>query len=113
MSRGWPLALLAFVFIWLIANVSSVVLWGIAIFFIVATISLMIILYFQGKFIGPQTLVDDVRLVGRRIIRDEGGEAELAEERKRRYADENNDFYDNEIETDEVIINTSSPSNKE
>jgi len=112
MTRGWPLAVLAFVFVWLVANVSSAVLWGIAIFFAVAMIALMVIMSFHGKYVGPKTLVDDFRIAGRKVMRDAGGEGERAEERRRRYAEENDDFYDDELETEEVVVETVVRSDK-
>lgn len=76
MTRALPLALLALGFAWLAANVSALVMWVITGVAVVALIALMLAMYWKDMFVGPGTLADDVRLVGRKLVKDRGGEAE-------------------------------------
>lgn len=89
MNRAWPIALLALVFLYLGANVSSAVLWSITGVAVLMLIGLMFFMWQRGQFIGPGTLVDDVRSMRDRFIEDDDEDVEIVEVavRRRRAAD--------------------------
>ena len=68
MTRAWPLGILFFVFIWLTANVESWLIWLIAGIFFVALIVLIFAMKSSGNFVGPSTLIDDMKYVGKRMV---------------------------------------------
>ena len=76
MTRPLPLALLALVFMWLATNVETMWIWVLNVVFLAALVALIIGMRFRDMYTGPKTLSDDVMAVSRRVMRDEGGEAD-------------------------------------
>ena len=105
MTRPLPLAILALVFLWLAANVDTVWLWMITVVALAALVALVIAMRFRDMYTGPKTLGDDFRSITRKVMRDEGGEADRIEymreleenevERKRMIDEiDDEDYYD-------------------
>jgi len=76
MTRPLPLAILALVFLWLATNVDTFWMWVIAIVAGALLVALIVAMRFQNMYKGPASLADDIRRVSRRVMRDEGGEAD-------------------------------------
>tara|TARA_B100000378_G_scaffold16823_1_gene13456 strand:- start:6661 stop:7044 length:384 start_codon:yes stop_codon:yes gene_type:complete len=75
-TRPLPLAILALVFMWLATNVETVWIWVLNVVVLAALVALIIGMRFRDMYTGPKTLSDDVMSVSRRVMRDEGGEAD-------------------------------------
>jgi len=78
-TRPLPLAILAILFMWLAANIDVVWMWVITGVALAALVGLIVAMRFKGMYVGPKTLVDDARLLGKRVARDRGGEADRIE----------------------------------
>ena len=102
MTRAWPLGILFFVFIWLTANVESWLIWLIAGIFFVALIVLIFAMKSSGNFVGPSTLIDDMKYVGKRFASSDDEEIAIREAERtaeeRDFDDEFDDQPSNETE---------------
>jgi hypothetical protein len=76
MTRPLPLAMLALVFLWLATNVDTFWMWVIAIVAGALLVALIVAMRFQNMYKGPASLAEDLRRASRRVMRDEGGEAD-------------------------------------
>lgn len=76
MTRPLPLALLALLFMWLAANVDTMWMWLITVACLAGLVALIMAMRFRDMYRGPSSLSDDFRNISRRVMRDEGGEAD-------------------------------------
>lgn len=76
MTRPLPLALLALLFMWLAANVDTMWMWLITVVCLAGLVALIMAMRFRDMYRGPSSLSDDFRNMSRRVMRDEGGEAD-------------------------------------
>lgn len=102
MTRPAPLAVMALLFLWMAANISTTMMWVITLIAVCCLVSLIIFMRFKSMFVGPSTLVDDARMIGRRISRDEGGEADKVEVQRKLY--EINDPSDLDVDDSDYVV---------
>lgn len=79
MTRGLPLGLMFLLFAWMAVNVSTTFMWIFTAVCVLLLMALICAMYWRDQYVGPKTLIEDVKIVGRKLTRDRGGEAERAE----------------------------------
>ena len=106
MTRPLPLALLALLFMWLAANVDTMWMWLITVVCLAALVALIMAMRFRDMYRGPSSLRADFRSISRRLMRDEGGEADRiayiqeieSHEQERERLIHGDDAYDDEMD---------------
>lgn len=81
MTRPGFLGLLFFIILVIYMKLGPTILWILTGVSILCLLALIVIMYRKDMYSGPSTLVDDVRRVRDSVLRDEGGEADRAQER--------------------------------
>lgn len=61
---------------WLAANVDTMWMWLITVACLAGLVALIMAMRFRDMYRGPSSLSDDFRNISRRVMRDEGGEAD-------------------------------------
>lgn len=79
MTRGLPLGIMFLLFAWMAVNVSTTFMWIFTAVCVILLIVLICAMYWRDQYVSPKTLIEDVRIVGRKLTRDRGGEAERSE----------------------------------
>lgn len=76
MTRPLPLGILFFVMLLIYMKLGAAFVWILSAVAFLALIAIIVLMYRRDMYVGPSTLVDDVRRVRDRVMRDEGGEAD-------------------------------------
>ena len=76
MTRPFSLGLLFFIMLIIYMKLGSMFMWILSAVAFAALITIVVLMYRRDMYVGPSTLVDDVRRVRDRMTRDEGGEAD-------------------------------------